>query len=68
MQQNPGLGKICFICRKKITSLDVEDKNQPMTMQSIPGFVHRKCKINGESSIVSGGFNPTDLTPELDKL
>ena len=63
-----GINTICFICRKKITEKDSEDKNRPMTMQSIPGFVHRKCKINGEFNIILTGFNKVDLTNEIKKL
>ncbi len=63
-----GLNTICFICRKKITEEDVENKNRPMRMQSLPGFVHRKCKIGGEACIIGTKFNEVDLTNEIEKL
>lgn len=63
-----GLNSICFICRKKITEKDIEKNNRPMTMMSIPGFVHRKCKIGGESFIIETKFNEKDLTNEIKKL
>lgn len=63
-----GLGTICFICRKKITEDDEENKNKAMRMQSIPGFVHRKCKIGGEALIIGTKFNEVDLTNEINKL
>lgn len=65
-----GINTKCFICMKIITSEDAkpENNNRPMKMMSIPGFVHRKCKIGGEADIMDTAFNETDLTKEIDKL
>jgi hypothetical protein len=63
-----GLNEICFVCRKTITQEDVEKNNRPMKMMSIPGFVHRKCKIGCENIIMASKFNEVDLTNEIKKL
>lgn len=65
---NEGLNKICFVCRKKITEDDIKNNNRPMKMMSIPGFIHRKCKIDSESFIINNSFNDKDLSKEVDKL
>jgi len=63
-----GIGKKCFVCQKIITELDVEKNNRPMKMMSIPGFVHRKCKIESDSFVVGTSFNSKDLTKEVNDL
>jgi hypothetical protein len=69
-QNVPGVGTRCFICRKMITQEDCDPKarNRPMKMMSIPGFVHRKCKIIGSSFFIGTETNVQDLTNEIDKL
>ena len=63
-----GIDTMCFICRREITEDDLENKNKPMRMMSIPGFVHRKCKIDSEGFIMGTKFNEIDLTEEIKNL
>lgn len=63
-----GVGSVCFVCRRTITEEDVDNSNKPMKMMSIPGWVHRKCKIDSESLIMGTSHNYQDLTGEIEKL
>lgn len=50
---NLGVNTKCFVCGKIISEIDVEQNNRPMRMQHLPGFVHRKCRMNAEGGIIN---------------
>lgn len=64
----PGIGKICAICQKKITLEDDANKNRPMRISGIPGFVHRKCKIQYDGDVINSGTGFEDLTDKIKEL
>jgi len=65
-----GENTVCFICRKLITEddCDISKNNRAMKMMGVPGYVHRKCKIDSGSFFIGTSYGQTDLTNEIKKL
>jgi hypothetical protein len=51
-----------------INDKDVEDGNVPMTITSIPGFVHARCKAEFDISIISDSNDIVNLDKDVKKL
>jgi hypothetical protein len=66
----PGLHTTCFICSKEITEEDCkkEPPNQPVLMNNIPGYVHRRCRGQTEMRIVQNPVTTQNVQHEADSL
>jgi len=69
-----ALGTRCFICTKVFNAQEIEDsaklskvglKNIPVRMANIPGFVHRRCRGQTTTDIIS---NPTEVKGLEDEM
>ncbi len=55
---------MCTICEGLFTEEQSENGNIKITVQSIPGYVHKKCRSEMSKQIISDSFNKIDLSKE----
>jgi len=72
-----AIGTSCFICGKIFDVNVIDDsakrskiglKDIPVRMTNIPGFVHRRCRGETTSHIISNPVSKEDLTGMLNEL